>query len=314
MAMKNKISVLGVPMWLGQTRYGTNLGPNAIRAMGLLDCLASICKDVDDRGNVGVGSVRRDQPRNLKNLRSIIAGSSKLAARVSEIVANKRFPLVLGGDHSIAIGTLAGIARHYNRLGVIWFDAHADINTAETTPSGNIHGMPLAASMGLGHPELVRIGGYVQKVNAENIVMIGIRDIDPGEAELIRSHNIKVYTMQNVRELGIQTIINETIDYLSSRCDGIHLSFDLDGLDPLVTPGVGTPVAGGISYQDTLTAMRLLAAADVITSAEVVELNPILDRENKTTIAAISMVYALLGGTEKLITWHDSQQPAELVL
>ncbi len=312
--MKEKISVLGVPMWLGQTRYGTNLGPNAIRSLGLLESLASVCKDVDDRGNVGVGSVRRDQPKNSKNLRSIVAGSRKLAARVSEIVANKRFPLVLGGDHSIAIGTLAGIARHYNRLGVIWFDAHADINTDETTPSGNIHGMPLAASMGFGQKDLVSIGGYVEKVKAENIVMIGIRDIDPGEAELIRSHDIKVYTMQDVRKMGIQKVMIETIEYLSSRCDGIHLSFDLDGMDPLIAPGVGTPVADGMSFSDSMTAMRMLADADVITSVEIVELNPILDREEKTTMVAILMICTLLGGSENTIAWPKTLQPAELVL
>lgn len=295
--MRKGISVIGVPMWLGQTRFGANLGPDAIRAAGLVTRLKGLAYRISDEGNIAVGTKApyKRQDKTLKNLQPIVAASEKVAAKVSRTVAAGRFPLILGGDHSIAIGTLAGISRHYANLGVIWYDAHGDLNTPETTPSGNIHGMPLAASMGLGHPALTGIGGYVGKVKAENIVMIGIRDLDPGERLLIAERKIRVYTADDVSRLGIAQVIAETVDYLSARCDGVHLSFDLDGIDPLEVPGVGTPVAGGISYSDSLAALALLHRSGIITSAELVEVNPLLDREDRTVSAALALAGALFG-------------------
>ncbi|MBS4161594.1 arginase, partial [Klebsiella pneumoniae] len=227
-------------------------------------------------------------------LKAITSASVKLAQTVDKMVASGSFPLVLGGDHSIAIGTLAGLAKHYQNLGVIWYDAHADVNTKETSPSGNIHGMPLAISMGIGHERLTGIYGDGAKVKPENIVIIGARSLDDGEKKLIRDRGIKVYTMHEIDRLGMSKVIEETIEYLSANCDGIHLSLDLDGLDPSDAPGVGTPVVGGISYRESHLAMEMLYDADIITSAEFVEVNPILDHKNKTGEAAVELVESLL--------------------
>jgi len=205
----------------------------------------------------------------------------------------------LGGDHSIAIGTLAGVAKHYENLGVIWYDAHGDLNTEDTSPSGNIHGMPLAVSIGIGHPDLINIHGFAPKVKPENIVIIGARSLDEGEKELIREKGIKVFTMHEIDRLGMTRVMEECIDYLRERTDGVHLSLDLDGVDPADAPGVGTPVIGGISYRESHLAMEMLAESNLITSAEFVEVNPILDERNKTAIVAVALMGSLFG--EKLL-------------
>ena len=274
----NKLSIIGVPMDLGQTRRGVDMGPSEI-------ALAE--------------RVHSDENTNLKNLKAVADASERLAQTVSDVITNKRFPLVLGGDHSIAIGTLAGVSRHYQNLGVIWYDAHGDLNTADTSPSGNIHGMPLAASIGIGDEALTRIGGYTPKVKPENIVIIGARSLDEGEKELIKEKGIKVYTMHEIDRMGMTKVMEETILYLRDKTDGVHLSLDLDGLDPHDAPGVGTPVIGGISYRESHLAMEMLAESQLITSAEFVEVNPILDERNKTATVAVALMGSLLG--EKLV-------------
>ena len=223
---------------------------------------------------------------------------SELAERVHGVVNKQHIPLVLGGDHSIAIGTLAGLAANYVNLGVIWFDAHADINTPESTPSGNIHGMPLAVSLGLGHERLISIHKNTQKIKAQNIVIIGGRSIDEGERILIKEKNIKIYTMHEIDRLGMTRVMEETIHYLQQQqVDGVHLSLDLDALDPLYTPGVGTPVAGGITYRESHLAMEMLQESGIITSVEFVEVNPILDERNKTADVAVALIGSLFGET-----------------
>lgn len=205
---------------------------------------------------------------------------------------------MLGGDHSIAIGTLAGLGEHYKNLGVIWFDAHADLNTPETTPSGNIHGMPLAVSIGLGHERLVKIRNDVPKIKPENVIIIGARSVDPGERELISQQGIKVYTMHEVDRLGMTRVMEDALAYLRERnVDGLHLSLDLDGLDPLYTPGVGTPVPGGITYRESHLAMEMLQESGMLTSAEFVEVNPILDEKNRTADVAVALMGSLFGET-----------------
>lgn len=299
--MKKKISIIGVPMWLGQTRYGTNLGPNVIRSAGLVERLKSLGQHVIDEGNLSIGITGRfrQHGENIKNVKTLAISSEKLAAKVSNSIEKECFPLVLGGDHSIAMGTLAGVAQHYQNVGVIWFDAHADMNTPETSPSGNIHGMPLAASMGLGHPALTSIGGYSGKVRPENIVLIGARDIDAGEQQLIAAQNIKVYTAEDVQRLGMKRVIQETLAYLSGRCDGIHLSFDMDGIDPREVPGVGTPVSAGVSYSESVRAVQLLGASGQLISAEFVEFNPLLDKNDMTARAVTNLIGGLFGETAK---------------
>ncbi|WP_404450913.1 arginase [Virgibacillus necropolis] len=299
--MKKNISIIGVPMHLGQPRPGTDLGPDAIRHAGVVEKLKRLQHDVEDLGDIKVGSAGGEEQRedNLLNLQSIIDASTILAEKADDVVADKRFPLLFGGDHSMAIGSLAGISKHYENLGVIWYDAHGDLNDSATSPSGNIHGMPLAASLGIGHDKLTSVHGAEPKVKPENLVIIGARDLDPGEKELIKERGIKVYSMREVDELGMEAVIQETIAYLKERTDGIHLSLDLDGLDPSETPGVGTPVVGGPSYRETRIAMELLHDADVLTSAEFVEVNPLLDDKNKTGIVAANLISALFGETLK---------------
>ncbi|PLR80089.1 arginase [Bacillus canaveralius] len=297
----NKISIIGMPMDLGQMRRGVDMGPSAMRYAGINEKLKNLNIEVDDLGDIPVGRpevvIRPDT--NLRNLELVAEKNEKLAAEVDKVIEAGSFPLVLGGDHSIAIGTLAGVAKHYDNLGVIWYDAHGDLNTGETSPSGNIHGMPLAVSLGIGHEMLTQIGGYSPKIKAENIVIIGARSLDEGERALIKANGIKVYTMHEIDRLGMTRIMEEAIAYLKDRTDGVHLSLDLDGLDPADAPGVGTPVIGGISYRESHLAMEMLEEAKLITSAEFVEVNPILDDKNKTATVAVALMGSLFG--EKLL-------------
>lgn len=296
------ISLIGVPLDYGQSRRGVDMGPSAIRYAGVVNRLEAIGHTLKDEGDVQVSAVeRKDQEiAKLKNLDEVVQATGELANRVAKVVEKGNFPLVLGGDHSIAIGTIAGLTSKYKNLGVIWYDAHVDMNTPETSPSGNIHGMPLAVLMGRGHERLVDIYQEGQKVKPENIVIIGARSVDPGERDLIKNLGIKVFTMHEIDRDGMTTVMKEAISYLQEKnIDGVHLSLDLDGLDPLYTPGVGTPVAGGISYRESHLAMEMLEDAGIITSAEFVEVNPILDERNKTADVAVGLMGSLLG--EKLL-------------
>jgi len=300
--MKKAISLIGMPMDLGQLRRGVDMGPSAIRYAGIIERLENLAYKVEDLGNVSVKRPSRQElvrEDNLRNLSEVVEANIELSKVVSEEIEIERFPLVLGGDHSIAIGSIAGVSQHYENLGVIWYDAHGDINTVETSPSGNIHGMPLAVNLGLGHEKLTDIMGEAPKVKPENIVMIGIRDLDEGEKELIKKLNVKVYTMHEVDRIGMPQVIQETIEYLKDRTDGVHLSFDLDGIDPSEAPGVGTPVNGGVTYRESHLAMEMLAESDIVTSAEFVEVNPMLDDKSKTAILAVDLIGSLFG--EKLI-------------
>lgn len=299
---KHQVSVIGVPLDHGQSRRGVDMGPSAIRYAGVIDRIKAIGHEVVDEGNIQVEVAKNSEVQNskLKNLHEIIKANTSLAEAVEKIVESGRYPLVLGGDHSIAIGTLAGLSAVYKKLGVIWYDAHADLNTSETSPSGNIHGMPMAVSIGLGDEQLVNLHTEGQKVQPENIVIIGARSVDPGERELIKEKGIKVYTMHEIDKYGMTAVMQDSIAYLQSRdLDGVHLSLDLDGLDPLYTPGVGTPVPGGISYRESHLAMEMLEESGLITSAEFVEVNPILDEKNKTADVAVGLIGSLFG--EKLL-------------
>lgn len=297
---KLNVSIIGVPTDYGQTRRGVDMGPSAIRYAGVVERLEAIGHVVHDQGDIRV-SQKLDGTivdKQLLNLEEVIDVSTSLANSVNGAIEQKKFPLVLGGDHSIAIGTLAGLGEHYKNLGVIWFDAHADLNTPETTPSGNIHGMPLAVSIGLGHERLVNIRNNVPKIKPENVIIIGARSVDPGERELISQQGIKVYTMHEVDRLGMTRVMEDALAYLRERdVDGLHLSLDLDGLDPLCTPGVGTPVPGGITYRESHLAMEMLQESGMLTSAEFVEVNPILDEKNRTADVAVALMGSLFGET-----------------
>ncbi|KLV23237.1 arginase [Niallia circulans] len=296
-----KLTIIGMPMDLGQMRRGVDMGPSAIRYAGIFERLSKLFSSIEDWGDISVGRPETiiDVQSNLRNLHLIAEKNQMLAEMVDKIIQSKSFPLVLGGDHSIAIGTLAGVSKHYTNLGVIWYDAHGDLNTAETSPSGNIHGMPLAVSLGYGHELLTNILGTSPKIKPEHVVIIGARSLDEGERRLIKELGIKVFTMHEIDRLGMTKVMESTIDYLKEKTDGVHLSLDLDGLDPNDAPGVGTPVPGGISYRESHLAMEMLAESGLITSAEFVEVNPILDERNKTASLAVALMGSLFG--EKLL-------------
>ena len=300
---KLNISIIGVPMDHGQNRRGVDMGPSAIRYAGVVDRIEELGHSVSDEGDIQIGQADGsvDTSTNLRNLKAITEATEALGDKVFEVAEAGNFPLVLGGDHSIAIGTLSGISERHKNLGVIWYDAHADMNTSDTSPSGNIHGMPLAASFGHGHEKLTNIRGYSPKVKPENIVIIGARSVDPGERELIKERGIRVYSMHEIDKMGMNAVIEDAIHYLKEerQTDAVHLSLDLDGIDPIYTPGVGTPVPGGISYRESHLAMEMLFDAGIITSAEFVEVNPILDEKNRTADVAVALIGSLFG--EKLL-------------
>lgn len=299
--MHKDITIVGVPLDLGAGRRGVDMGPSAIRYAHVKERLEKSGYGVIDNGNLSVPTPETYKvgDTKLRYLREVQAVNDQLAKEVAKIMEEERFPLVLGGDHSIAIGTIAGIAKHKNNFGVLWFDAHGDLNTPETSPSGNIHGMPLAVSLGYGHPDLVNILGFSPKIKPENIVLIGARDLDKGERKFIKESGIKVYTMHEIDKMGMANVMEEAIDYLKKNTDGVHLSLDLDGLDPNDAPGVGTAVQGGISFREGHLAMEMLAEANLLISAEFVEVNPILDDRNRTAEVAVGLMGSAFG--EKLL-------------
>lgn len=294
---RKRISVLGVPMDLGQMRRGVDMGPSAMRYAGVIERLEQLGYKIQDLGNISIVEDKGDlQPKNLRNLHAIVETNKILRQKVLSIFEDDSFPLILGGDHSISIGTLAAIGERVENLGVIWYDAHGDLNKPDTSPSGNIHGMPLAIQLGYGHPLLTSL--VTKKLNPRNIVLIGTRDLDKGERALIRELGIKVYTMHEIDMFGMPYVMKETLQYLQ-HVDSIHLSLDLDALDPIECPGVGTPVRGGVTYRESHVAMELLADSGKVKSAEFVEVNPILDERNKTAAVAVALMGSLFG--EKLL-------------
>ena len=232
---------------------------------------------------------------NLKNMNVIVDVNTALCAKVDEVMKAGRFPVVLGGDHSIAIGTIKGVLQNKPNLGVIWFDAHGDINTDETTPSGNIHGMPVASLLGMGAQELYKIGGEDKKLDKKNFVYIGSRDLDIGERAAMKALGMHVFTMHEIDNMGIKAVIEEAIRIASDGTDGIHVSFDMDVLDPEVAPGTGTKVKGGMGYREAHFSLELIAKSEKLVSVEFVEVNPLLDLENMTGKAAVALAGSLLG-------------------
>lgn len=294
------ISIIGVPLDYGQNRRGVDMGPSALRYSGIVKRLEALGHDVLDEGNIAVPAAFQDLEQNeqLKNLEEVARVNEQLAQVVSRVKREGRFPLVIGGDHSLGIGSLAGLSSTVENLGVIWFDAHTDVNTPETSPSGNIHGMALAASLGEGHERLIHLYQEGPKVKPENVVIIGTREADPEEKEFIRRMGIQTYTMHEIDRYGMAEVMESAINYLrEQRVEDVHLSLDIDVIDPLYAPGVGTYSPGGISYREAHLAMELLQQSQLITSTEIVEVNPILDEKNKTADVAVALMGSLLGET-----------------
>ncbi len=295
--VNQRISIIGVPLDLGADRRGVDMGPSAIRHAGLRDRLEVIGYEIDDRGDILVNrpDVSEAEGVSLKYLDEIERVNNELCRTVNEEMSKGNFPLVLGGDHSIAIGTMAGVLQHKKQLGVLWFDAHGDINTVETSPSGNIHGMSVAVSLGRGHERLLAIGGVAAKLEPTNIVMIGIRDLDPGEKLLLKELGITVFTMHEIDIMGMAKVMTEALKIVTDGTDGIHVSFDMDVMDPLQAPGVGTPVIGGLTYRESHLAMELISEANIATSAEFAEVNTVLDNKNQTARVAVALIGSLFG-------------------
>lgn len=291
------LSLIGAPLDMGASMRGCRLGPDAIRLAGIVKRLSKIGYNVTDTGNIEIENHLGHErtPNNLNYLEIVKKANIDIYNKVDEEMSKGQFPVILGGDHAIAIGTIKAVLNHYPNVGVIWFDAHGDINTNETTPSGNIHGMPVATLMGLGAEELLDIGDPKTKLKRENIVYIGSRDLDEGERYMLKDLGIKVYTMHEVDYYGLPKIMDEAIAYLQETCDGIHVSFDMDVLDPTVAPGTGTTVPGGMGYREAHVALELLAKTEDVVSVEFVEVNPIIDDKNVTAEAAVALAGSLLG-------------------
>ena len=287
-------------MDLGAGRRGVDMGPSAIRIAGVAEKLQSIGHSVVDDGDISTKIPELQKVRNpkLKYLSEIVRACTLLSAKVEKILEGNDFPLVLGGDHSIAIGTIAGVSnycrKNNKKLGVIWVDAHGDMNTDETSPSGNIHGMPLAASIGIGALELTSVGGDFQKVDPKNVVMIAIRELDQGEKIAIKKNNMTIFTMEDIDKHGMAVMLAKALRKLK-ECDFIHVSFDLDAMDPKECPGVGTPVKGGLDYREAHLIMETLSENNRMNSLEIVEANPILDNRNQSAEFAVELMQSGFG-------------------
>jgi arginase len=299
-----KIRIIGVRMDLGAGRRGVDMGPSAMRKAGLLSRLRDLGYQVSDGGNIHAEEpeVHEIHDPKLKYLPQIVAAMEVLVKRVSETIEAGEIPLVLGGDHSIAIGTIAGISscfrRQRKKLGMIWLDAHGDANTPETSPSGNIHGMPQAIAFGRGAKELVTIGGFAEgepKLDPKCTSIVGARSIDRNEKRVVAEIGMRVFTMEEIDRRGIYEVSREAIDIATRGTDGMHVSFDVDVMDPTVAPGVGTPVRGGLTYRETHTLMEMVAESGRMIAMEVAEVNPILDVRNSTAEVAVEMVASAFG-------------------
>ena len=298
---KKKVTIIGVLMDLGADRRGVDMGPSAIRVAGVNERLAGLGYEVTDAGNISVRNPEMMQiaDRKLKYLPEIAVACQTLAAEVESSLEEEAIPIILGGDHSIAIGSVSGLAAYYHkresRVGVIWFDAHGDMNTPETSPSGNIHGMPFAAILGHGAPELTHIAGFAPKVYSEDCVLIGARSVDPEEAVALKSSGVRVITMRELDERGMSAVMDEAMWLASRRTAGFHVTMDMDFVDPDFAPGVGTPVPGGPTYRESHLAMEKVADSGKMLSFELTEVNPVLDVSNKTAELGVQLILSAFG-------------------
>ena len=296
-----RVTFIGVPLDLGAGRRGVDMGPSAFRLADIHEHVRSLGYEVEDAGDIEVCIPETQAPGNprLKYLHEIRSACEALRDTVGGVMAKGNIPVVLGGDHSIAMGTISGLARFHRqkgkRIGLIWFDAHGDMNTPETSPSGNIHGMPLAVALGYGEPSLTGLAGEAPMVDNANAAVVGLRDVDLPEREIIRNSGIGAYTMRDIDERGMRHVMEDAIRRASAGTAGIHVSFDLDGMDPEHAPGVGTPSPGGFSYREAHLAMEMLADTGRVMSAELVEVNPILDHRNGTAKLGVELLASLLG-------------------
>ena len=301
--MPQKVRIIGVPMDLGQSRRGVDMGPSALRVAGLQSRLKQLGHYVEDFGNIVV-----KQPEELpygekraKYLSEIAAPAAELAEIRGENAMGEGFlPLVLGGDHSIAVGSCSGVSDFFRacwmiKIGYLWLDAHGDMNTPDTSPSGNVHGMPLAALIGYGAPEMAGLLGYQPKVEPRNVSIVGVRDLDTKERRLVKESGVHAFTMRDIDERGMHEVMSNALRFASDDTDGIAVSLDMDFVDPSDAPGVGTPIQGGVTYREGHLAMEMIADSKAMVSLEIVEINPVIDLLNKTALLGVEMVLSALG-------------------
>jgi arginase len=299
--MAQKVRIIGVPMDLGQSRRGVDMGPSALRGAGLQTSIKKLGLQVEDIGNLSVKQPE-EMPigeKRAKYLQEIAETCGDVAAAAEKALSEGFLPLVLGGDHSIAAGVAAGVANHFRKekkqIGYLWLDAHGDMNTPESSPSGNVHGMPLAAIMGYGAPELVDLLGFKPKAEPGNIVIVGARDLDAQERKIVKKSGIHVFTMRDIDERGMREVMSDALKYAMDDTAGIAVSLDMDFVDPSDAPGVGTPVRGGVTYREAHLAMEMIADTESMVSLEIVEINPILDEHNRTALLGVELVLSGLG-------------------
>jgi arginase len=298
MDSQREVAIIGAMLDLGQGRRGVDMGPSAIRYAGLEERLVGLGYEVRDEGNVetAVAEATALRDERARFLPEIHDTCELIAARVAEATRRGATPLVLGGDHSVALGTLGGLASVHGQGGVLWIDAHSDINTPETSPSGNVHGMALAAALGLAGQGFESDAWPLPAVDPKRVALVGTRLLDDGERRLLRDAGVRVFTMSEIDRIGIERAVRESLDLVSGS-GFVHVSLDMDVLDPEIAPGVGTPVRGGLTYREAHLALELVAESGVAGSLEVVEVNPILDRENTTATTAVELVASALGAT-----------------
>jgi len=299
--MAEKIRIIGVPMDLGASRRGVDMGPSALRVAGLQSRLKQLGRQVEDVGNISVPQPE-EQPygeKKARYLEEISQTCKSLAEMVRKALDEDMLPLVLGGDHSIAVGTVAGAAAHFHkkgkRIGVIWLDAHGDMNTPESSPSGNVHGMPLASIMGVGPAELIDLAGVKPMVEPRNVSLVGIRDLDSKERRFAKESGVHVFTMRDIDERGMREVMAEAIRFATDDTAGIAVSLDMDFVDPSDAPGVGTPVRGGVTYREAHLALEMIADGKSMVSFELVEINPVIDLHNTTAILGVELILSGLG-------------------
>lgn len=299
--MPQKIRIIGVPMDLGASRRGVDMGPSALRVAGLQGRIKQLGHQVEDIGNISVKQPE-EMPygeKRAKYIEEIADACKDLGTAVQQSLEDGFMPLVLGGDHSIAVGSISGVGAHFRKekksIGCIWLDAHSDMNTPETSPSGNVHGMPLSALMGYGTEELYDLFNYKPKIEPQNVALVGVRDLDSHEKKFIKKLGVKAFTMREIDERGMREVMSDALKYAMDDTDGIVVSLDMDFVDPSDAPGVGTPVRGGVTYREAHLAMEMLADSEAMVSMEVVEINPVIDEHNRTALLGVELVLSGLG-------------------
>lgn len=292
--LKNNIHVIGMQMDLGASKRGVNMGPLAIRYSGLMEKLAELGFTAHDRGDIVAGEPETDNPK-MKNFKPIFEANRSLFEKVTDSLKQGAFPVILGGDHSVAAGSIAATNAHFNQVGVIWVDAHGDFNNDESSPSGNMHGMPLSALTGFGPDKMVAFMDKIKHVDPRNVAVIGGRDIDPGERRQMAKSGVHVFSIHDIDRLGMNEVMKQAIEVASDGTDGIHVSFDVDAITPQEAPGVGTPVHSGLTVREAFLAAELVALSGKLVALDMVEINPILDERNKTGILACELILSFLG-------------------